>query len=91
MNTTMYYQDMNTVRVPPLACVWHKHATKLHLYSCSMAKGGREPSLKSMLSISDFVLWLSPKLRDKIRNGEPGFEASKNLVPDEAELQLMWG
>ena len=26
MNTTMYYQDMNTVWVPPLVCVWHKHA-----------------------------------------------------------------
>ena len=27
MNTTTYYQYMNTVRVPPLVHVWHKHAT----------------------------------------------------------------
>jgi len=58
----------------------------LYLYSCSI--GGQEPSLEPTLSISNCVSQLSPKLRDKIQNEEPGFEASKNLVPDEAELQL---
>ena len=45
MNTAMYYQYMNTVRVPPLVHVWHKHANCIcKLHSCSMAKGGQGPS-----------------------------------------------
>ena len=41
-----------------------------------------KPSLEPRLSVPDFVsqLWrkIAPKLRDKIRNGKPGFKAISN-------------
>ena len=38
---------------------------------------GRDYSLEPRLPVPDFVSQLWSKLRDKIRNGEPGFEANE--------------
>ena len=52
------------------------------------------PSLKPRLSVPDFVsqLWrktdFSPKLRDKVRNREPGFEAK--WYPFYCTSDMMW-
>ena len=46
----------------------------IHLYMQLLAMASLEPRL--------FVLDFSPKLRDKIRNGKPGFEASNPQIAD---------
>ena len=60
------------------------HVLSNVVHGVSVGEAGA--SLEPRLSVPDFVsqLWrkidFSPKLRDKIRNGKPGFEARQELL-----------